>query len=184
MDCDREPVKSEFLCSALRQRRKCIALIFLCVITALAGCVYETAPAPVIVPSTFDRSWSAALLAAQDEGVRMALFLFAAGCAMPIGVQYVDPHVGYQPLTANILSRKMPSSSFSPAPIWNFNRPAVLPSSRLMIPDEIRDRFNSVTVWKRGGEKAPHAPLHALYAVGHARRANRLWSRTRNWGVT
>jgi hypothetical protein len=44
-----------------------IALIFF---AALAGCVtYE----PVVVPSqsTFDRSWNAALAAAQDEGVRI-----------------------------------------------------------------------------------------------------------------
>jgi hypothetical protein len=40
-------------------------------VAAFAGCVvYEPAPAPS--PSTFDRSWSAALGAAQDEGVRIA----------------------------------------------------------------------------------------------------------------
>jgi hypothetical protein len=40
-------------------------------LTLLAGCVvYETAPAPA--PSTFDRSWNAAVAAAQDEGVRIA----------------------------------------------------------------------------------------------------------------
>lgn len=37
---------------------------------ALAGCTsYEPSPAPA--PSTFDRSWSAAVSAAQDEGVRI-----------------------------------------------------------------------------------------------------------------
>ncbi|MGE5306496.1 MAG: hypothetical protein ACM3TN_24570 [Alphaproteobacteria bacterium] len=36
--------------------------------------------------------------------------------------------------------------------------------------DEIRDRFNSITVWKRGGERAPHKPLLALYAIGRVLR--------------
>lgn len=40
------------------------------VVAVLAGCVvYEPVPAPA--PSTFDRSWNAALAAAQDEGVRI-----------------------------------------------------------------------------------------------------------------
>jgi putative restriction endonuclease len=34
-----------------------------------------------------------------------------------------------------------------------------------MIADEIRGRFNAVTVWRRGGERAPHKPLLALYAI-------------------
>jgi putative restriction endonuclease len=34
-----------------------------------------------------------------------------------------------------------------------------------MNPDEIRDRFNNLTVWRRGGERAPHKPLLALYAI-------------------
>jgi hypothetical protein len=39
-------------------------------LAAIAGCVvYEPVPAPA--PSAFERSWSAALLAAQDEGVRI-----------------------------------------------------------------------------------------------------------------
>jgi hypothetical protein len=38
----------------------------------LAGCVvYEPVPTPAPVPSTFERSWNAALGAAQDEGVRI-----------------------------------------------------------------------------------------------------------------
>ena len=37
---------------------------------ALAGCT-TSEPVPVPAPSTFDRSWSAALSAAQDEGVRI-----------------------------------------------------------------------------------------------------------------
>jgi putative restriction endonuclease len=35
-----------------------------------------------------------------------------------------------------------------------------------MTPDEIRDRFNSINVWNRGGERAPHKPLLGLYAIG------------------
>jgi hypothetical protein len=38
----------------------------------LSGCVvYEPVPAVVPSPSTFDRAWSAAIGAAQDEGVRI-----------------------------------------------------------------------------------------------------------------
>ena len=48
----------------------CVAsIVFIC-FAAIAGCVYE--PAPTYAPSTFDRSWSAALAAAQEEGVRIA----------------------------------------------------------------------------------------------------------------
>ncbi|HSK29851.1 MAG TPA: hypothetical protein VLA17_07795 [Candidatus Limnocylindria bacterium] len=39
-----------------------------------------------------------------------------------------------------------------------------------MTPDEIRERFGSLTVWKRGGERAPHKPLLALYAIGRGLR--------------
>jgi putative restriction endonuclease len=35
-----------------------------------------------------------------------------------------------------------------------------------MTADEIRERFSAITVWKRGGERAPHKPLLALYAIG------------------
>ena len=34
-----------------------------------------------------------------------------------------------------------------------------------MTPDEIRGRLNDLTVWRRGGERAPHKPLPALYAI-------------------
>ena len=40
-------------------------------LVALAGCATEPAPVSVPVPSAFDRSWSAAVAAAQDEGVRI-----------------------------------------------------------------------------------------------------------------
>ena len=57
---------------AIMQRRcKRMAIILICCVATLAGCtVYEPVPAPA--PSTFERSWSAALGAAQDEGVRIA----------------------------------------------------------------------------------------------------------------
>jgi len=46
------------------------SVVWICV-AASAGCVvYE--PVPTYAPSTFDRSWNAALGAAQDEGVRIA----------------------------------------------------------------------------------------------------------------
>src|SRR5262245_30649002 len=42
------------------------------VFTPLSGCtVYQPVPAYVPAPSTFDRAWSAAVGAAQDEGVRI-----------------------------------------------------------------------------------------------------------------
>ena len=51
----------------------------------------------------------------------LALLLwFAAGCATPIGVQYVDSRVGYQSLTANVLSEYKPSS-FSARELMNLN---------------------------------------------------------------
>jgi hypothetical protein len=50
----------------------------------------------------------------------LALLLLAAGCATPIGVQYVDQRTGYQSLTANILSAERPSS-FSARELMNLN---------------------------------------------------------------
>jgi hypothetical protein len=48
------------------------AAILTTVFMLLAGCVvYEPVPAVVPAPSTFDRAWSAAIGAAQDEGVRV-----------------------------------------------------------------------------------------------------------------
>ena len=40
------------------------------IVATLAGCT-TSEPVPVPAPSTFDRSWSAAVSAAQDEGVRI-----------------------------------------------------------------------------------------------------------------
>ena len=42
------------------------------IVLTLSGCtVYQPVPATVPAPSTFDRAWSAAVGAAQDEGVRI-----------------------------------------------------------------------------------------------------------------
>jgi hypothetical protein len=46
--------------------------------------------------------------------------LIASGCATPIGVDYVDPRVAYQSLTANVLSAEKPSS-FSARELMNRN---------------------------------------------------------------
>jgi hypothetical protein len=55
----------------MRRARTGIAVIIVAGLAALAGCVvYEPVPTPA--PSAFDRSWSAALGAAQDEVVRIA----------------------------------------------------------------------------------------------------------------
>jgi hypothetical protein len=58
------------LFDAMQRSRAWIAILLVSGLAALASCaVYEPTPAPA--PSTFDRSWSAALSAAQDEGVRI-----------------------------------------------------------------------------------------------------------------
>ena len=47
-------------------------IILTTVFMLLSGCVaYEPVPVSVPSPSTFDRAWSAAIGAAQDEGVRI-----------------------------------------------------------------------------------------------------------------
>ena len=50
----------------------------------------------------------------------LLLIVLAAGCATPIGVNYVDQRIAYQSLTANILSAERPSS-FSARELMNFN---------------------------------------------------------------
>ena len=56
----------------IRKSRAGIAITVFAGLILLAGCVvYEPAPAPP-APSTFDRAWSAAVGAAQDEGVRIS----------------------------------------------------------------------------------------------------------------
>jgi pimeloyl-ACP methyl ester carboxylesterase len=50
----------------------------------------------------------------------LALTLILSGCATPIGVNYVEPRIAYQSLTANILSAERPSS-FSARELMNLN---------------------------------------------------------------
>ncbi len=38
---------------------------------------------------------------------------------------------------------------------------------------EIKEKFKHLTVWKRGGERAPHKPLLILYALGRLLRDKR-----------
>jgi putative restriction endonuclease len=40
-------------------------------------------------------------------------------------------------------------------------------------PSEVRDRFEDLTVWKRGSQRAPHKPLLVLYALGELERGTR-----------
>jgi hypothetical protein len=50
----------------------CPAILVTALLAIVPGCVvYEPVPAYVPAPSGFDRSWSAAIAAAQDEGVRI-----------------------------------------------------------------------------------------------------------------
>ena len=49
-----------------------------------------------------------------------AIVFIAAGCATPIGVDYVDHTVAYRSLTANVLSAEKPSS-FSARELMNLN---------------------------------------------------------------
>ena len=58
------------LCAALQRTHFWVAILIFSGFAVLAGCASQE-PAPVPAPSTFDRSWSAALSAAQDEGVRI-----------------------------------------------------------------------------------------------------------------
>ena len=56
-----------------KQQAPWAAAILTTVFMLLSGCaVYEPVPVSVPSPSTFDRAWSAAVGAAQDEGVRIA----------------------------------------------------------------------------------------------------------------
>ncbi len=46
----------------------------------LAGCVvYEPVPTPTTRPASFDRSWNAAILAAQDVGIHVSMTDRSAG---------------------------------------------------------------------------------------------------------
>jgi putative restriction endonuclease len=35
-----------------------------------------------------------------------------------------------------------------------------------MQPNKLREKLNSIKMWQRGGERAPHKPLLLLYALG------------------
>ena len=63
-------MKLRRLCAALQRAHFWVAVLLFSGFAVLAGCASQE-PAPAPAPSTFDRSWSAALLAAQDEGVRI-----------------------------------------------------------------------------------------------------------------
>ena len=54
----------------IEQQAVRIAAILMVGLTTLAGCAAQE-PVPVTAPSTFDRAWSAALSAAQEEGARI-----------------------------------------------------------------------------------------------------------------
>jgi hypothetical protein len=50
----------------------CPAIFVAAFLAIVPGCVvYEPVPVPAPAPASFDRSWSAAIAAAQDEGVRV-----------------------------------------------------------------------------------------------------------------
>jgi len=56
----------------MERSHRWIAVIVAAGFTMLEGCgVYEPVPTTAPAPAAFDRSWSAALAAAQDEGARI-----------------------------------------------------------------------------------------------------------------
>jgi hypothetical protein len=58
--------------AALRRTHTWLTVMVVVALAILAGCVvYQPVPTPAYAPSTFERSWNAALGAAQDEGVRV-----------------------------------------------------------------------------------------------------------------
>jgi hypothetical protein len=64
-------MKSKSLGMMIESQLKWITLLLVIGLTTLPGCVvYEPVPAAPM-PSTYDRAWSAALSAAQEEGVRI-----------------------------------------------------------------------------------------------------------------
>ena len=63
-------MKLEPLYKMMLQSHSWIIFVIVNMAVALAGCATNE-PVPVPAPSTFDRSWSAAVSAAQAEGVRI-----------------------------------------------------------------------------------------------------------------
>lgn len=51
---------------------------------------------------------------------------------------------------------------------WSHLSHAGIPVADPRSLDDIRSRFDNLTVWKRGDQRAPHKPLLALYAMGQA----------------
>ena len=43
--------------------------------------------------------------------------------------------------------------------------------------EDLKDAFTRLTVWKRGGERAPHKPILALYALARCSRGKRRLTR-------
>jgi hypothetical protein len=64
-------MKFRLIFAAVQRVRAGFAVSLISGCVAMSGCVSEPAPTPVPVPSTFDRAWSAAVGAAQDEGVQI-----------------------------------------------------------------------------------------------------------------
>jgi hypothetical protein len=59
--------------ATMRRPRRSLAVAIIACLGLLSACVvYEPVPTTPPAPSTFDRSWNAAVAAAQDEGVRIA----------------------------------------------------------------------------------------------------------------
>jgi hypothetical protein len=63
-------MKFDSLCGAMQISPRWIAVIVVAGLTTLTGCV-ASEPAPAPAPSAFDRSWNAALAAAQEESVQI-----------------------------------------------------------------------------------------------------------------
>lgn len=61
-------MKSKSIGVTIESHLRWITLLMVVGLTTLLGCA---ASEPVPMPSTFDRAWSAAVSAAQDEGVRI-----------------------------------------------------------------------------------------------------------------
>src|ERR1043166_2402735 len=63
-------MKSNYACITKLQKFTRMVRILILIVAPLRSCP-PSEPVPAPAPSTFDRSWSAALSAAQDEGVRI-----------------------------------------------------------------------------------------------------------------
>ena len=66
------------------------------------------------------RAFGARFVKWQSWALSLGILALVAGCATPIGVNYVDRRVAYQSLTANAISAEKPSS-FSARELMNRN---------------------------------------------------------------